>query len=58
MAEPIENKATRSLKAVEELYHRLVLIVGKGGTGKTSVIQNLAKLLMWYDQAFTRIGGE
>lgn len=44
MAEPIENKVTRSLKAAEELYHSLVLIVGKGGSGKTSVIQNLAKL--------------
>jgi DNA polymerase III delta prime subunit len=44
MAEPIENNLTRSLKAAEELYHRLVLIVGKGGTGKTTVIQNLAKL--------------
>jgi len=46
MAEPIENKVTRSLKAAEELYHRLVLIVGKGGTGKTTVIQNLAKLII------------
>ena len=44
MAEPIENKVTRSLKVAEDLYHRLVLIVGKGGSGKTSVIQNLAKL--------------
>jgi len=44
MAGPIENKVTRSLKAAEELYHRLVLIVGKGGSGKTSVVQNLAKL--------------
>ncbi len=44
MAEPIEDKVTRSLKAAEELYHRLVLIVGKCGTGKTSVIQNVAKL--------------
>ena len=43
MAEPIENKVTRSLKAAEELYYRLVLIVGKSGSGKTSVIQNLAK---------------
>ena len=43
MAESIENKLTRSLKAAEELYHRLVLIVGKSGTGKTSVIKNLAK---------------
>lgn len=44
MAEPIENKVTRSLKAAEELYHRLVLIVGKSGSGKTSVVQNLTKL--------------
>ena len=44
MAEPIENRVTRSLKTAEELYHRLVLIVGKCGTGKTSVIQNVAKL--------------
>ena len=43
MAESIENKLTRSLIAAEELYHRLVLIVGKSGTGKTSVIKNLAK---------------
>lgn len=44
MAEPIENKVISSLKAAGELYHRLVLIVGKCGTGKTAVIQNLAKL--------------
>jgi Cdc6-like AAA superfamily ATPase len=44
MGEPIENKVTRSLNAAEGLYHRLVLIVGKCGTGKTHIIQNLAKL--------------
>ncbi len=38
MAEPIENKVIASIKAAEELYHRLVLIVGKCGTGKTTVI--------------------
>ena len=43
MAEPIENKAIAALKAAKELYHRLVLIVGKSGSGKTSIIQNLAK---------------
>lgn len=44
MAEPIEDKVIRLLKSAEELYHRLVLIIGKSGTGKTSVIKNLAKL--------------
>jgi len=44
MGEPVENKVTRSLKAAEDLYHRLVLIVGKSGSGKTSVVQNVAKL--------------
>ena len=47
MAEKIEKKITdkviRSLKAAEELYHSLVLIVGKSGTGKTVIIQNLAR---------------
>lgn len=43
MAEPIENIVTRSIIAAEELYHRLVLIVGEGGSGKTFVVQNLAK---------------
>lgn len=43
MAEPIEYKVTQSLKAAQELYHRLVLVVGKSGSGKTSVVRNLAK---------------
>jgi GTPase SAR1 family protein len=43
MAESIENKVIRSLKAACELYHRLVLIVGESGSGKTAVIQSLAK---------------
>jgi len=43
MAESLEKKVTRSLEAAKVLYHRLVLVVGKSGTGKTSVIQNLAK---------------
>lgn len=44
MAEPIEDKVTKLLESAEQLYHRLILIVGKSGTGKTSVIQNLAKM--------------
>jgi len=43
MAEPIENKVERSLKSAEGLYHRLVLIVGKCSSGKTTVIQNVAR---------------
>jgi hypothetical protein len=44
MPELIENKVIKLIKAAEELYHRLVFIVGRCGTGKTFVIQNLAKL--------------
>ncbi|EFC92401.1 conserved hypothetical protein [Dethiosulfovibrio peptidovorans DSM 11002] len=44
MVDPIENQVIRLLEAAEDLYHRLVLIVGKSGSGKTSVVQNLAKL--------------
>lgn len=39
----MENKVVQSIEVAKELYHRLVLIVGKGGSGKTSVVQNLAK---------------
>ena len=44
MVGPIENMVLKSLKSAEELYYRLVLLVGKSGTGKTSVIRNLTKL--------------
>lgn len=44
MVELIENQVIRLLEAAEELYHRLVLIVGKSGSGKTSVVRDLAKL--------------
>jgi len=43
MPESIENKVIKSLRAAEALYHRLVLLVGKSGSGKTSVLHNLAK---------------
>jgi energy-coupling factor transporter ATP-binding protein EcfA2 len=43
MADLIENKVTQFIEAAEQLYHRLILIVGKSGSGKSSVIQNLAK---------------
>jgi len=44
MAKPIENRVTSLLKDAEGMYHQLVLLVGKSGSGKTSVIQNVAKL--------------
>lgn len=42
MAEPIHKKIKLSLQAAEGLYHRLVLLVGGTGSGKTSVLQNVA----------------
>lgn len=44
MAEPGENMVLQALESVEDLYYRLVLLVGKCGTGKTSIIRHLAKL--------------
>ncbi|MCK9303763.1 MAG: BREX-3 system P-loop-containing protein BrxF [Bacteroidales bacterium] len=42
MADLVVNKVMRSIEAAEELYYRLVLVAGKSGTGKTSVMQKLA----------------
>ena len=38
MTEPIQRKIMRSLKTAEGLYHRLVLIVGQAGSGKTTAL--------------------
>jgi len=43
MAEPIHDKIKRSLKAAEGLYHRLVLLVGETGSGKTDVLREVAE---------------
>ncbi len=43
MAEPIESKVIMSLEAAEGLYHKLVLLVGRSGSGKTAVVQNLSQ---------------
>lgn len=43
MAEPIHNKIKRSMQAAEGLYHRLVLLVGETGSGKTSVLRSVAE---------------
>ena len=42
MAEPIHVKIKRSLQAAEDLYHRLVLLVGETGSGKTGVLRDVA----------------
>lgn len=43
MAEPIHNKILRSLQAAEGLYHRLVLLVGEAGSGKTGILRDFAE---------------
>jgi hypothetical protein len=43
MAEPIHDKIRRSLHAAEGLYHRLVLLVGEAGSGKTGVLRDVAE---------------
>ena len=42
MAEQIHDKIKRSLHTAEGLYHRLVLLVGKAGSGKTGVLRDIA----------------
>ena len=43
MAEPIHDKIKRSLQSAEGLYHRLVLLVGNTGSGKTGVLRDVAE---------------
>lgn len=45
MAESVQDKITRSLQAANDLYYRLVLLVGDAGTGKTSTLRALANRL-------------
>ncbi|MEO9747489.1 MULTISPECIES: BREX-3 system P-loop-containing protein BrxF [Marinobacter] len=45
MAERISSKINRSLQAAEGLYHHLVLLVGETGSGKTSVLRDVAEEL-------------
>ncbi len=42
MAELIHDKIIGSLHAAEGLYHRLVLLVGGTGSGKTAVLRDVA----------------
>jgi DNA polymerase III delta prime subunit len=43
MVESIHDKLKRSLQAAEGLYHRLVLLVGETGSGKTAVFRDVAE---------------
>lgn len=43
MAEPIHDKMMRSIQAAEGLYHRLILLVGETGSGKTGVLRDIAE---------------
>lgn len=43
MAESMHDKIKRSLQAAEGLYHRLVLLVGGTGSGKTGVLREVAE---------------
>lgn len=42
---PAFERVLSSLRSAEGLYHRLVLLVGKSGSGKTGVFQSLAEEL-------------
>jgi ABC-type uncharacterized transport system ATPase component len=41
----IQEKVKQSLEATEDLYHKLVLLVGKPGSGKTTVLHDVASQL-------------
>ena len=42
MAKLIQDKIMDALEAADDLYHRLVLLVGEAGTGKTALLRMLA----------------
>jgi hypothetical protein len=43
MAEPRHEQVKRAIQAAEGLYHRLVLVVGNSGSGKTSILRQVAE---------------
>ncbi|MGK5093977.1 BREX-3 system P-loop-containing protein BrxF [Deltaproteobacteria bacterium TL4] len=43
MSEAILEKIRDALQGIEERYHRLILLVGEIGSGKTSILQQVAK---------------
>lgn len=42
MAQPLSEKVFAQISKAEELYHRLILIVAPGGSGKTAALQEVA----------------
>jgi hypothetical protein len=42
MGEPIHDKIIRSVQEASGLYHRLVLVVGEAGSGKTKALRDVA----------------
>jgi replication-associated recombination protein RarA len=42
MAEPLADKVLRKIGEARELYHRLILMVGPAGSGKTSALQQVS----------------
>jgi ABC-type uncharacterized transport system ATPase component len=42
MSNPIKENVKQSLKATEGLYYRLVLLVGEPGSGKTTILRDVA----------------
>jgi hypothetical protein len=43
VAETVNDKLKRSLQAAEGLYHRLVLVVGETGSGKSGILRGIAE---------------
>jgi hypothetical protein len=43
MGESLSDRITRKLQHVEDLYHRLVLVVGLAGAGKTAALREVHK---------------
>ena len=44
MAEPLANKIMQKVKQLDELYHRLMLVVAPAGAGKTTALHNVRDL--------------
>jgi AAA+ superfamily predicted ATPase len=42
MAEPLADQVLRKIGEARELYHRLILMVGPTGSGKTSALQEVS----------------